>query len=69
MKARLLALASALRARVAAIVPSVFAHVLFFAGLGAVTYGVWLIRPAAGFIVGGLLMVWVSFLVSADSPG
>lgn len=54
------------RRKVAAIVPSVFENLLFFGGLSAVTFGAWKIHAAAGYIVGGVLGVWIAFLVAAE---
>ena len=36
-------------------------------GIAAVTYGVWLIYPPAGFITGGTLAVAASILLSMGS--
>lgn len=37
---------------------------LVLAGAGAVSYGAWLVYPAAGFIVGGLLAMAAGFLAA-----
>lgn len=38
--------------------------VLFLAGAGAVTRGVWLVLPAAGWIVAGFFCLAAAFLVT-----
>lgn len=38
---------------------------LHLVGLGAIVWGVWQIRHAAAWIIGGLAAVFYSFLVSA----
>ena len=54
------------RRSIAAHTPSMVAHLFFLVGLGAVAYGVWLIYRPAGFILAGLEMMWLAFLVSAE---
>lgn len=46
-----------------------FEHLLFLGGLTLIAYGVWLCWHPAGFVVGGWLMLKVSFLVSAERQG
>lgn len=45
---------------------SVIENALFFGGLVAFTFGCWLIYHPLGPIVGGVLAVWVSFLLASE---
>jgi hypothetical protein len=44
-------------ARLSAAIPSIFRDVLAFAGVALISYGAWMILPAAGFIVAGVLLL------------
>jgi len=43
-------------------VPHVMIDGMGFAGAGAIAYGAWLIFVPAGFLVGGVLLMTLSFL-------
>ena len=57
---------TSLRKGVKKSVNPIFAHLLYFGGLAAISYGCWLYSHGLGFIVGGLVSAWTAFLVSAD---
>jgi hypothetical protein len=42
---------------------------LITGGVGAVSYGAWLLHPAAGFITGGVLSVVGGVLASINARG
>lgn len=48
------------------VVPAALEQGLCFGGLAAVTFGCWLVYRPLGFIIGGLLAVWISFAISAE---
>jgi len=51
--------------------PAVLEKVLFFGGMAAVVWGVWMVYRPLGPIVGGGLAVWLGMLISVerDEPG
>ena len=69
MKRRLQMLRTGLqaRSRAAALRASNVAHLMFFLGILAIITGCGLIYRPAGFIVGGLFGMWLSFLIAAES--
>jgi len=54
-------------AGLAAKLPAAIPDAMIVAGVGAISYGAWLIQPAAGFITGGVLalILGVSAAISA----
>lgn len=42
-------------------------HALYFAGLGCVVYGCWLIYKPAGWIIGGALLFLFSMLMDREA--
>lgn len=50
--------------RVAAIVAAVRTALLILAGAACITFGAFLLHPAAGFIVGGVALFVIEFLTS-----
>ncbi len=60
---------SRLKKALAPIPPLVFEQLFFFAGLGAITYGCWLVFKALGWVVGGLIGVWLATMISAERAG
>lgn len=50
------------RSAIARRVPHVLVDGMGFAGAGAIAYGAWLIYVPAGFLVGGVLLMALSFL-------
>jgi hypothetical protein len=57
---------SYLRKKVSQVVPLIFEQGLFFGGIGAISFGAWMIYKPLGPIVGGAFGVWVSFLIAAE---
>jgi len=47
--------------------PVRLAHLFFFAGIVSIIAGASLVYRPAGFIVGGLFAMWVSFLIAAEA--
>jgi len=47
--------------------PLRLAHLFFFAGIVSIIAGASLVYRPAGFIVGGLFAMWVSFLIAAEA--
>lgn len=50
--------------RLAAWAPTAFADLAGMGGLGAISYGAWLIYQPAGFIVAGALVVAIRYLAA-----
>ncbi len=54
-------------ARVVAVLPVVTRDIVGLAAVCLIAYGAWLITPAAGFIVGGVLLLAGTILISAKA--
>lgn len=50
-----------------AALPTTGAHIFFLGGLASIVVGASLIYRPAGYIVGGLLSVWIAVMISAES--
>ena len=50
--------------RTAAAMPGFLRDLIGLSGVGLVSYGAWLIYPAAGFIVGGTLLIVGALLLA-----
>lgn len=59
-------MAKRVSASIGAIVPKACEQLFFFFGLGSVVFGCWMVYKPLGFIVGGLLLFWLSTLISAE---
>lgn len=51
------------------VAPTLLRDLAGLAGAGLVSYGAWLVHPAAGFITGGALLLVGVVLLSAKSAG
>jgi hypothetical protein len=60
-------IAAAIGRGVGRIVPPVMMNVLFFGGLGAISYGAWLFSRPLGFVIAGVCAIITAFLISAES--
>jgi hypothetical protein len=47
--------------------PTILSHLLYLGGLAAVARGFWMLRPWIGFVIGGLLAVWLATQIDAES--
>lgn len=54
-------------ARLGRAIPVVLRDATGLAGVGLISYGAWMIMPAAGFIVGGALLLVGAILLSAKN--
>ena len=56
------------RKAVAKVVPGVMANLLYFGGMAAVSYGIWMIYRPAGVIAAGLCGIKTALLIGAEMP-
>jgi hypothetical protein len=54
-----------LGAALAPVPPLVFEKLFFFGGLSSISYGMWLVYKPLGYVVGGLMGLWLASLISA----
>ncbi len=66
MPARLSVKVQSIRLWISRAVPAALEQILFFGGLAAVSFGLWMIYHPLGPIAGGAFGVWISFLIAAE---